>query len=106
MKRTAYFINTSRGGVVDEKALYEALKNDIIAGAGLDVFEIEPLPKNSPLLSLDNVILTPHNADSAIGRCAVERDFLHGFETICQNIIRVTKGETPLHLINLDKPLM
>ncbi|HEU0072920.1 MAG TPA: D-2-hydroxyacid dehydrogenase family protein [Dehalococcoidia bacterium] len=60
MKRTAYFINTSRGPIVHEDALIEALQGRRIAGAGLDVYDIEPLPKNHPLLALDNVLLTPH----------------------------------------------
>jgi len=60
MKKSGFLINTARGQVVDEKALTSALKNKIIAGAGLDVFENEPLPKNSKLWELDNVIITPH----------------------------------------------
>ncbi len=64
MKRTARIINTSRGGVVDEKALYEALTAKEIAGAALDVYEQEPPPKDMPLLKLDNVVLTPHLAAS------------------------------------------
>lgn len=61
MKRTAYFINTARGKIVDEQALYEALKNGEIAGAGLDVFDKEPLPMDSPLRTLENVIFTAHS---------------------------------------------
>ncbi|SFR09635.1 hydroxyacid dehydrogenase [Desulfoscipio geothermicus] len=61
VKSTAYIINSARGGVIDEQALYEALSNKKIAGAALDVLEQEP-PTNSPLLKLDNVILTPHIA--------------------------------------------
>ncbi|MEM4889352.1 MAG: NAD(P)-dependent oxidoreductase, partial [Thermosphaera sp.] len=60
MKKTAILINTSRGAVIDTKALVKALREGWIAGAGLDVFEEEPLPKDHPLLSLDNVVLTPH----------------------------------------------
>lgn len=60
MKSTAYLINTARGAIVDEVALIKVLKKRLIAGAGLDVFEKEPLSINNPLLSLDNVILTPH----------------------------------------------
>ncbi len=60
MKPTAYLINTSRGPIVDEKALIEALRNKVIAGAGLDVFGEEPLPGNHPLFGLENVVLTPH----------------------------------------------
>ena len=59
MKSTAYIINTSRGGVIEENALYEALKGRRIAGAALDVFEIEP-PVNKLLLELPNVVCTPH----------------------------------------------
>ncbi|MBX9842788.1 MAG: D-2-hydroxyacid dehydrogenase family protein [Xanthobacteraceae bacterium] len=60
MKRTAYLVNTSRGPIVVESALLEALKNRQIAGAGLDVFDVEPLPVDHPFRKLDNVVLTPH----------------------------------------------
>jgi phosphoglycerate dehydrogenase-like enzyme len=60
MKKTAYLINTSRGPIVQESALLEALKNKQIAGAGLDVFDVEPLPLDHPFRKLDNVVLTPH----------------------------------------------
>ncbi|MFH1604224.1 MAG: NAD(P)-dependent oxidoreductase, partial [Pseudomonadota bacterium] len=60
MKNNAYLVNTSRGEAIDEGALYRALKDGRIAGAALDTFEVEPLPQDSPLRSLDNVILTPH----------------------------------------------
>jgi D-3-phosphoglycerate dehydrogenase len=62
MKPDAFLINTSRGGILDEKALIQFLQKKRIAGAGLDVFEQEPLGKDSPLKELDNVILTPHTA--------------------------------------------
>ena len=62
MKKTAWFINVARGPIVDEKALIKALKEGWIAGAGLDVFEKEPLPEDNPLWDLDNVIITPHMA--------------------------------------------
>lgn len=62
MKPTAYLVNTSRGPVVDERALAEALRTGVIAGAGLDVYEMEPLPADSELRSLDNAILTSHIA--------------------------------------------
>lgn len=60
MKPTAYLINTSRGPIVDEKALIAALKAGRIAGAGIDVFDVEPLPADHPFRKLDNVVLTPH----------------------------------------------
>ena len=65
MKPTAYLINTSRGPVVDEAALVSALQQRVIAGAALDVFENEPLPKDSPLRTMDNVILASHNSNSS-----------------------------------------
>jgi D-3-phosphoglycerate dehydrogenase len=65
MKPTAYLINTSRGPVIDEVALIKALKEDRIAGAGLDVFEVEPLPVDSPLLQIETVTMTPHDASYA-----------------------------------------
>jgi D-3-phosphoglycerate dehydrogenase len=88
MKPSAVLINTARGGLVDEDALYDALANRRIAGAGLDVFRREP-PTGSPLLTLDNVVLTPHAAGSdlasegATGRCCVE------------SILAVARGEAP-----------
>jgi len=60
MKATAYLINTSRGPIVDEAALIAALRERKIAGAGLDVFDVEPLPLDHPLRKMDNVVITPH----------------------------------------------
>jgi len=65
MKNTAYIINTARGSIIDETSLINALEGKLIAGAALDVFENEPLPEDSLLLSMDNVILAPHNANSS-----------------------------------------
>lgn len=75
MKKEAFLINTSRGGVLDEAALIQSLREKRIGGAGLDVFEKEPLDKNNPLKELDNVILTPHTAaltQECVIRLAIE----------------------------------
>ena len=67
MKRGAYLVNTSRGAVVDETALVDALRSGHLGGAYLDVFETEPLPAESPLWSMPNVLLTPHASDNIVG---------------------------------------
>jgi len=85
MKKTAILINTSRGAVVDTNALVKALREGWIAGAGLDVYEEEPLPKDSPLLGLENVVLTPH-----IGASSVEAQEKAGLE-VAQKIIELLK---------------
>lgn len=92
MKRTAFLINTARGGCVDENALYQALEKNLIAGAGLDVFKEEPVPKDNPLLKLENVILTPHSAGG--GR------FDLTLEDVCNNILRVARGKKPINVVN------
>ena len=62
MKATAFVVNTARGGIIDEAALYEALRDRGIAGAGIDAFDQEPAPPDNPLFTLDNAIFTPHVA--------------------------------------------
>ncbi len=94
MKQTAFLINTARGGIIDQNALYQALKEGVIAGAGLDVFEEEPIPWNNPLLSLDNVILTPHVAGA--GRDVILCDL----QRISDNIFRVIRGQKPMNVVN------
>lgn len=88
MKKTSLLVNTSRGGIVDEKALYVALKEGEIAGAALDVFEHEP-PGKTPLVELDNFIGTPH-----IGGITTEAIDRIGM-TVAQDIVSVLKGQTP-----------
>jgi len=94
MKRTAFLINTARGAVVDTDALVRALEERWIAGAGLDVFEEEPLPPDHPLAKLDNVVLTPHVASATIeARTKMA-------EPAAKNLVAVLKGEVPPALVN------
>ncbi|WP_296229707.1 2-hydroxyacid dehydrogenase [Pseudomonas sp. UBA4617] len=94
MKPEAILVNISRGRVVDEAALVEALRERRIRGAGLDVFVQEPLPLDSPLLQLDNVVATPHIGSAteetreAMARCAVD------------NLLSALAGERPANLVN------
>jgi glyoxylate reductase len=67
MKRTAVFVNTARGPIVDQKALYQALKDGVIFAAGLDVTDPEPPAADDPLLTLPNVIVAPHIASATVG---------------------------------------
>jgi len=94
MKPTAYLINTARGGVVDEPVLIKALREKWIAGAGLDVFEMEPIEPDNPLLKMDNVVLTPHC--SAHTRQAIQRLRL----SVAQEVARVLTGKWPRHWVN------
>ena len=94
MKPSAYFINTSRGGTVDEQALIQALRNGEIAGAGIDVYEEEPPPSDNPLFSIDNVIVTPHTAGNSVASLRAS-DVRMGEEAA-----RVLKGTWPMSLAN------
>ena len=93
MKSTAVVINTCRGGVVDEAALIRALRDGEIAGAALDVFEQEPTPRDNPLLTMGNVVVTPHMAGVSVE--AFPRNAGFGL----QNIARVIRGEEPLSVV-------
>lgn len=93
MKKNAVIINTARGPIIDEKALIDALEQGRIAGAALDVTEEEPVSKNSPLLQMDNVIITPHSAWYS------EEAMVELRQKAAKNIVQVLKGEkTPYAL--------
>jgi D-3-phosphoglycerate dehydrogenase len=94
MKKTAFFINASRGDVVAESDLIEALRNGTIAGAAIDVYEKEPPPKDNPLMNMGNVLLTPHNA-SQTRECMI-RMALHA----AQGIDEVLSGKRPTWPVN------
>jgi phosphoglycerate dehydrogenase-like enzyme len=101
MKPTAYFINVARGALVDQAALLSALRERRIAGAGLDVFEVEPVPVDDPLLKLDNVIVTPHwsPATSDIWKATGK--------ATSTGMIRAAMGLVPDNIVNpavLDRP--
>lgn len=94
MKPTAFLISTARGGLVDQAALYEALRDKRLAGAGLDVFEQEPVDPNDPILTLDNVIVTPH------ALCWTDEcERLMG-EIVLQSIQEVAAGKMPANVVN------
>ncbi len=96
MKPNAYLINTARGGLIDEKALYDAILEGQIAGAALDTTEPEPPEKSNPLLTLDNVILTPHAAFYS------ERSLKQLHLIAIQEAIRVLEGGVPTVIANKD----
>jgi len=91
MRPDALLINTSRGDVQDETAIYEALSSGQISGAGIDVFEVEPLPENSPLRKLKNVVLTPHSSPDM-------ESYIRTIRNALDNLIRVSKFEEPQSL--------
>jgi lactate dehydrogenase-like 2-hydroxyacid dehydrogenase len=93
MKPTAILINTSRGDVVDESALYRALRDRQIMAAGIDAWEQEPTPPNNPILKLDNVLVTPHMATA-------NRDaMIQKSEACYANFQRVIRGEEPINVV-------
>lgn len=98
MKPGAFFINTSRGGIVDEHALLAALGERRIAGAALDVRETEPPPAPNPFAAFENVILTPH-----IGAFTIEAQ-ARTFQAVCGDLERVLRGESADNFINFPQP--
>jgi phosphoglycerate dehydrogenase-like enzyme len=94
MKPTTYLVNLSDAAIVSEVALVTALQLGRLAGAAMDVFVSHPVPPNSPLLSLDNVVLTPH-----IGGATAETVERHS-TMMAEDILRWIAGERPVHLVN------
>jgi len=87
MKSTALFLNTARGQLVDQQALYEALRDGTIAGAGLDVFTQEPIPPDDPLLQLPNVVLSPHTAGTT------PEALMNGLNLCAANVVAFLQGQ-------------
>ena len=96
LKPTAIFVNTSRGAVVDEAALTEALENRRIFGAGIDVFEQEPLSPTSPLRKMENVVITPHTSSST------REAFRNTWKSTVNNIQRFVEGKRPNWVVNRE----
>ena len=94
MKPTAILINTSRGPVVDQKALYEALKSHQIFAAAIDVTEVEPIPMDNPLLTLDNIIITPHIASASVATRTKMANMA------AENLIAGLQGKIPPNCVN------
>jgi D-3-phosphoglycerate dehydrogenase len=96
MKPTTCLINTGRGGLVDEAALWEALRRGEIAGAALDVFNQEPLPPDHPFVTLDNVILSPHSAFNTVET----QDLVN--RAVAESVLDVLQGRRPRNVVNLE----
>jgi D-3-phosphoglycerate dehydrogenase len=96
MKPSAYIINLARGPIWDERALYTVLKEGRIAGAGSDVYEVEPAAKDHPLFQLENFVGTPHMA-------AHTHEALRRMSLVAEDIVRVLDGKEPLHPVNEPK---
>ena len=96
MKRSAYLINVARGPIVDQAALTAALQDGTIAGAGLDVFEQEPVDPHDPILTLDNVIVAPH------ALCWTDECFLGNGRSACESILDVAAGRVPRSVVNRE----
>ncbi len=96
MKETAFLINTSRGPVINEKALIQALKDGKIRGAGLDVWDPEPPSADNPLLKMDNVVTLPHIASASVETRTKMIDMA------IENLNAILDGKIPPHLINKD----
>jgi len=96
MRPTAYILNLARGPIWDEKALYKVLKEGKIAGAGADVFEMEPAAKEHPLFQLENFIGTPHSA-------AHTEEALRRMSLVAVDILRVLEGKEPVYPVNQPK---
>jgi D-3-phosphoglycerate dehydrogenase len=94
MKPSAFLINVARGPIVDQKALTEVLRERRIQGAGLDVFEEEPVDPSEPLLTFDNVIVTPH------GICWTDECFLGNGRSACEAVLDVASGRVPRYVVN------
>ena len=96
MKPTAYMVNCSRGAIIDEHALYEVLRDKKIYGAALDVFEVEPIPSTHELMTLDNVIMTPHSAWHT-------RESMWEMQWgAADQVAKVLSGQEPDHCVNLE----
>jgi D-3-phosphoglycerate dehydrogenase len=96
MKPTAYLINVARGPIVDEAALTAALQQGRIAGAGLDVFEQEPVDPANPILTLDNVIVSPH------ALCWTDELARRSGASVCEAVLAVAKGQPPQFVVNRE----